>query len=331
MAFNYLRKNALDYDLVQESTEKKNSVGDYNPYSSAETQKAITERDTLKANEPQAWNTDVMSKDKLEAYNNYKNREKFSYDLNGDALYNQYKDQYMNQGKIAMQDAMGQASAMTGGYGNSYSAAVGNETYQNYLGQLNNVVPELYQLALNQYSAEDDKLANVYNMANNEYTSNYGEHRDTMADWQTNLSRADNNVYNTENINLNAWSANANNANSAYDTALNWATNDSNTDYNNQLTNYQQGVSEEQFNRQLSASQASSNQSAKIKEADYYDWGESDWNEYLKGIRSEYGNVEAIAEATRLVEAKEMPRDVFYSQVSKLYQDKFGDPLEGKR
>ena len=47
------------------------------------------------------------------------NREKFSYDLNGDALYQQYKDQYTTQGKLAMMDTMGQAAAMTGGYGNS--------------------------------------------------------------------------------------------------------------------------------------------------------------------------------------------------------------------
>ena len=47
------------------------------------------------------------------------NREKFSYDLNADALYNQYKDQYINQGKMAMMDTMGQAAQLTGGYGNS--------------------------------------------------------------------------------------------------------------------------------------------------------------------------------------------------------------------
>ena len=43
------------------------------------------------------------------------NREKFSYDLNGDALYQRYKDQYTTQGKLAMMDTMGQAAAMTGG------------------------------------------------------------------------------------------------------------------------------------------------------------------------------------------------------------------------
>ena len=86
------------------------------------------------------------------------NREKFSYDVNGDALYQQYKDLYTNQGKQAMMDTMGQASAMTGGYGNSYAQTVGQQTYQGYLQQLNDKVPELYQLALDQYNQEGQKL-----------------------------------------------------------------------------------------------------------------------------------------------------------------------------
>jgi hypothetical protein len=49
------------------------------------------------------------------AMNEILNRKDFSYDLNGDMLYQQYKDNYINQGKMAMMDTMGQASAMTGG------------------------------------------------------------------------------------------------------------------------------------------------------------------------------------------------------------------------
>jgi hypothetical protein len=66
------------------------------------------------------------------AMNDILNRKAFSYDLNGDALYQQYKDMYMAQGKLAMQDTMGQAASMTGGYGNSYAASAGNQAYQGY-------------------------------------------------------------------------------------------------------------------------------------------------------------------------------------------------------
>ena len=108
------------------------------------------------------------------------NRKAFSYDINGDALYQQYKDQYMQQGKLAMADAMGQAAAMTGGYGNSYAASVGNQAYQGYLSQLNNLVPELYNLALSAYNTEGDRLNNNLDVLTadrgtqlSEWTNNY--------------------------------------------------------------------------------------------------------------------------------------------------------------
>lgn len=84
----------------------------------------------------------------------------FSYDLAGDALFQQYKDNYMKQGQMAMQDTMGRAAAMTGGYGNSYAATAGNQAYQAYLGQMNNAIPEFYQMAYDRYRQQGADLAN---------------------------------------------------------------------------------------------------------------------------------------------------------------------------
>ena len=113
------------------------------------------------------------------------NREKFSYDLNGDALYQQYKDQYTTQGKMAMMDTMGQAQAMTGGYGNSYAQSVGQQAYQGYLQQLNDKIPELYQLAMNQYQMEGDALTDQFALLAQQENQDYGRYRDQMGDWQT--------------------------------------------------------------------------------------------------------------------------------------------------
>lgn len=99
-----------------------------------------------------------------EAMNAILNRKGFTYDVNGDALYQQYKDNYIRQGKLAMQDTMGQAAALTGGYGNSYATSVGNQAYQGYMAQLNDVIPELYNLALNSYNTESDRLNTNYNL-----------------------------------------------------------------------------------------------------------------------------------------------------------------------
>ena len=120
------------------------------------------------------------------------NREKFSYDLNGDALYQQYKDQFTTQGKLASMDTMGQAQAMTGGYGNSYAQSVGQQAYQGYLQKLNEVVPELYQLALNQYNREGDDLYNQYGLYADREDQDYGRYRDTVSDYNAELDRLTN-------------------------------------------------------------------------------------------------------------------------------------------
>ena len=110
-----------------------------------------------------------------EIMNKILNREAFSYDLNGDALYQQYKDKYVQQGKMAMQDTMGQASAMTGGYGNSYAATAGNQAYQASLENLNDIVPELYQMAYDKYNQEGQDLYNQYGMLADDRATEYGE------------------------------------------------------------------------------------------------------------------------------------------------------------
>lgn len=120
------------------------------------------------------------------------NRDKFSYDLNGDALYQQYKDQYTTQGKLAMMDAMGQAAAMTGGYGSSYAQTVGQQAYQGYLQQLNDVVPELYGMALDQYHQQGQDMYQQAALMAQQEDQDYGRYRDQLSDYYTELDRLTN-------------------------------------------------------------------------------------------------------------------------------------------
>lgn len=83
----------------------------------------------------------------------------FNYDVYGSALYNQYKDQYTKQAKLASADAMGRASALTGGYANSYAQSVANQAYNARMDDLNDVAMQLYQMAYNQY--QDARSANL--------------------------------------------------------------------------------------------------------------------------------------------------------------------------
>lgn len=117
------------------------------------------------------------------------NRDKFSYDLNADALYQQYKDQYMMLGQQASMDAMGQAAALTGGYGNSYAQTVGQQAYQGYLQRLNEVVPELYGMARDQYNQEGQALYDQASLLAGMEDQEYGRYRDSLSDYYTELNR----------------------------------------------------------------------------------------------------------------------------------------------
>lgn len=121
-------------------------------------------------------------------YQQIVNRDKFSYDVNADALYQQYADQYTKQGKMAMMDTMGQAVTLTGGYGNSYAQNVGQQAYQGYLQQLNDVVPELYAMALDQYNQEGQDLLNQYSMLGDMADMEYGRYQDALDQYWQNLS-----------------------------------------------------------------------------------------------------------------------------------------------
>ena len=116
-----------------------------------------------------------------EALQEYLNREDFRYDLNADALYRQYKDRYMELGKAAMADTMGQAAALTGGYGSSYAQNVGQQAYGKSLEQLGDVVPALYQLAYDRYREEGETLYQTYqNWAQQEQEAADREYQDQL-------------------------------------------------------------------------------------------------------------------------------------------------------
>lgn len=98
-------------------------------------------------------------------YDQIMNRKPFQYDLNGDLLYRQMADQYTQLGQQAMRDTMGQAAALTGGYGNSFAQQVGNQAYQQYLTYLNEQIPGLYDRAYNVWQNEGDRLLERYQLA----------------------------------------------------------------------------------------------------------------------------------------------------------------------
>ena len=117
-------------------------------------------------------------------------RKPFQYDVNADMLYQNAKDQYVLNGQQAMMDTMGQAQAMTGGYGNTYAQGVGQQTYQQYLTQLNALLPEFYDRAYQRYRDEGDQLRANMSMYQDLDDTAYGRYRDDLGQYNTDLDRA---------------------------------------------------------------------------------------------------------------------------------------------
>ena len=262
MAFTYTKKDAKkDADVIK----AKQNLDANSVYSkSAAVLAAEQARDQHAATKIAYWTGGQYGQFMQDTLDKINNREKFTYDINGDPLYQQYKDRYIAAGKLASADAIGQAAAMTGGYGNSYAAAVGNQAYQSQLQQLNDVVPELYQLALGKYQQEGQDLKDQYSMYRDLYNTEYGEYRDKVADWNTEQSRLENAAYNEANMDYSRFSDQRNYLSNLYSTALNWATNQAESDYNNAFARYQQQVSEDQWNKSYALQKQQANQSAEI-------------------------------------------------------------------
>lgn len=122
---------------------------------------------------------------------NIMNRPKFSYtaeDMTNDDLYKMYRDQYMRQGNLAMRDTMGNAAALTGGYGNTYASAAGQQAYDNYVSMLNDKALDFYDRAYQRYNDEGQNLYNQMNVVTGLDNTDYQRHRDTVSDYYNDLN-----------------------------------------------------------------------------------------------------------------------------------------------
>lgn len=122
---------------------------------------------------------------------NILNRPKFSYtaeDMTNDDLYKMYRDQYLRQGNLAMRDTMGNAAALTGGYGNTYASAAGQQAYDNYVAQLNNKALDFYDRAYQRYADEGQNLYNQMNVVTGLDNTDYQRYRDGVNDYYNDLN-----------------------------------------------------------------------------------------------------------------------------------------------
>lgn len=137
---------------------------------------------SLLANQPKPYTSAYQGKiDTL--LNDINNRKPFSYDFNADPLYNQYKDRYQDQGKMAMMDTQAESAALSGGYGNSYGVTAGNLAYQNYLKGLNDIIPDLHDSAYNKYSQEGQDMYNKLNAYQTAESQAYNRYQQELSNY----------------------------------------------------------------------------------------------------------------------------------------------------
>lgn len=240
-----------------------------------------------------------------EVLNNYMNRDKFSYDLNGDALYQQYKDKYITQGKMAMQDTIAQASAMTGGYGNSYAANVGNQAYQASLQNLNNIVPELYQMAYNQYQQEGQDMLNKYGIYMDRENQEYGRYRDSISDWNAERDYLTN-LYNAERTyDYSKYSDNRNFDYGVYSDSRNFAYNQYESDRTLAYNEHRNAIADEQWQKTFDQALAEFNYQKEQDAIANEQWQknynlQSDLSSYQKEISSLKSQISGMIDPDKL-------------------------------
>ena len=110
--------------------------------------------------------------------------QKFTYNVNDDAYFQSLKDTKTQLAKQAAMDTMGNAAALTGGYGNSAAQSVANQAYQNSLLSLNDDAMRGYELALQRYQMEQQGLGDQFNRLAQMENQDYGRYRDTVGDYE---------------------------------------------------------------------------------------------------------------------------------------------------
>lgn len=94
----------------------------------------------------------------------------FSYDINGDKLYSQYKDMYEKEGQRAAENVFGLAASLTGGYGNSYGLKLSSDALSEYADKAHKKGEELENKAYSRYTDETERLISLYKLlADKEY------------------------------------------------------------------------------------------------------------------------------------------------------------------
>ena len=232
--------------------------------------------------------------------------DEFVYKLETDPLYQQYRSQYLREGDRALNDTLAAAASSAGGM-NSYAVSAAQQANNYYTSQLNDRVPELYQMAYEMYLKDYERQLNNLGVVQGLEDTAYGRYRDNVGDWFNNRDFNYNAYINDRDFNYGKYRDSI--EDSRYDTEweYNVSANDRNNAYNqamdflsmgimpstdilnkagisvNEAQNYISALLSNRTKKSSSGSKSSSS-STKKKTSNESKYDYSDLSDYAKGV-----------------------------------------------
>lgn len=114
----------------------------------------------------------------------------FSYDAGQDAQYLNYAHLYARRGREAMEDTLGTASGLTGGYASSYAQTASQQAYGRYMQELAELMPELESSARQRDQDQRNWLTQRYERVSEQEQEDYKRYRQEQEAWQESYDRA---------------------------------------------------------------------------------------------------------------------------------------------
>lgn len=113
------------------------------------------------------------------------NRPDFSWSKETDPQWSSYKKSYLREGERATADALGQASAASGGRPSSYAVNAATQAGDYYATKLNDVIPTLYQQAYDRYLKEFQMQQQALDAVNGQEQLDYNRYLTELGQYNT--------------------------------------------------------------------------------------------------------------------------------------------------
>lgn len=193
-----VRQYQTDYGLDVDGVAGDITLGSLYGTSNASQQDGYTPSEQLAGAQKYAENVQAQKPGEYESpyaqqlqqqFDAIMNRQPFSYDVGADPMFMQASDRYVQQGRRAMQDTMGKAAELTGGYGNSYAQGTGQAAYGAYLQELSAQAPEYMNAAFARYQNEGADMLDRYNMTMGLEEQAYSRYQDRLNNYYAEQDR----------------------------------------------------------------------------------------------------------------------------------------------